>query len=187
MYANFNEKCIFFPCLSPEVSISVIKQPAGSSRAGACRNLQRPRVGLKKRHVSVLLVSHALLSRVPTATAGWATRALASRVIPSRTSIKRFDGLHFTLGILTGDFFQFDSWVQDPLFRTNTRSPIDPTAVRGHRTGRHPEVSPRDGGLSPGTAQIDRTRAHTHAHANDRLEGRRAHGDRTPRDAARTH
>ena len=64
----------------------------------------------------------------------------------------------------------------DPLFRTNTRSPIDPTAVRGHRTGRHPEVSPRDGGLSPGTARIDRTRTHIHAHANDRLESRDAHG-----------
>ena len=64
----------------------------------------------------------------------------------------------------------------DPLFRTNTRSPIGPTVVRGHRTGRHPEVSPRDGGLSPGTARIDRTRTHIHAHANDRLESRDAHG-----------
>ena len=53
-----------------------------------------------------------------------------------------------------------------PLLGSHTRSPIGPTAGRGHRTGRHPEVTPRDGGPSPGTARIERTRANARAHAN---------------------
>ena len=53
-----------------------------------------------------------------------------------------------------------------PLWGSHTRSPIGPTAGRGHRTGRHPEVTPRDGGPSPGTARIERTRANARAHAN---------------------
>ena len=53
-----------------------------------------------------------------------------------------------------------------PLLGSHTRSPIGPTAGRGHRTGRHPEVTPRDGGPSPGTARIERTRAYARAHAN---------------------
>ena len=53
-----------------------------------------------------------------------------------------------------------------PLWGSHTRSPIGPTAGPGHRTGRHPEVSPRDGGPSPGTARIERTRSNARAHAN---------------------
>ena len=53
-----------------------------------------------------------------------------------------------------------------PLSDDDTCSPIGPTAGRGHRTGRHPEVTPRDGGPSPGIARIERTRAHARAHAN---------------------
>ena len=53
-----------------------------------------------------------------------------------------------------------------PLSDDDTCSPIGPTAGRGHRTGRDPEVTPRDGGPSPGTARIERTRAHARAHAN---------------------
>ena len=53
-----------------------------------------------------------------------------------------------------------------PLWGSHTRSPIGPTAGRGHRTGRHPEVTPRDGGPSPGIARIERTRSNARAHAN---------------------
>ena len=63
-----------------------------------------------------------------------------------------------------------------PLSDDDTCSPIGPTAGRGHRTGRHPEVTPRDGGPSPGIARIERTRAHGRARANVPWDGRDAHG-----------
>ena len=62
------------------------------------------------------------------------------------------------------------------LWGSHTRSPIGPTAGRGHRTGRHPDVIPRDGAPSPGTARIERTRSNARAHANVPWDGRDAHG-----------